>query len=53
MSKSDSTIRSVNRTLSVTIQKLMDDLKRADARIRELEAELVHERRARDVEMGR
>ena len=53
MSKSDSTTRSVNRTLSVTIQKLMDDLKKADARIRELEAELAHERRARDVEMGR
>ena len=53
MSSQDSTIQLVNRTLSATVQKLMDDLKRADARIRELEAELAHERRARDVEMGR
>lgn len=53
MSSQDSTIQLVTRTLSETVQKLMDDLKRADARIRELEAELAHERRARDVEMGR
>ena len=53
MSESDSTIRSVNRILSATVQKLMDDLKRADARIRELEAQLQHQQRARDVEMGR
>ena len=53
MSSQDSTIQLVTQTLSETVQKLMDDLKRADARIRELEAELAHERRARDVEMGR
>ena len=53
MSSQDSTIQLVTQTPSETVQKLMDDLKRADARIRELEAELAHERRARDVEMGR
>lgn len=53
MNNPDSMTRSVNRTLSVTVQKLMDDLNKANARIRELETELAHERRARDVEMGR
>ena len=53
MSKSSSTIQLVNRTLSVTIQKLMDDLNKANARIRELEAQLQHQQRAHDVDMGR
>lgn len=53
MSDNETVLKTVNSSLSSTVWKLMDDLKKADARIRELEAELAHERRARDVEMGR
>lgn len=47
------TLEAVNRALAVMVQQLMDDLSRADATIRKLEAELVDARRAVDLEMGK
>lgn len=51
--ENDSDIETVNRTLSSQVQKLMAELKDADAVIRSLRAELAEAHRAADVERGR
>lgn len=49
----DPDLETVNRTLSSQVQKLMAELKDADAVIRSLRAELAEAQRSADLERGR
>lgn len=49
----DPDLETVNRTLSSQVQKLMAELKEADAVIRRLRAELAEAQRSADLERGR
>lgn len=49
----DPDLETVNRTLAVTVQKMMADLAKADETIRQLRAELVEAYRIAHINMGR